>query len=103
MSNETLFADFLDSLEEVKNKTMLMSHLSEDLETARKYYSDYLTDEELQEKQYSGRFWDIDGGLLYILVDNDTVIFVHYDIIEIFERYEIILPVRLRGRHYDEY
>ena len=100
MSNETLFADFLDSLDDVKNKTMLMSHLSSDLAYARKRYSDYLTNEELQEKQYSGRFWAIDGTLLYILFDNETVIVVHYDKIKIFERENCKLPVSLQGRHY---
>ncbi len=98
-----LYNEFISSLDDVKNKTMLMSHSSEDLELARKYYSNYLTEEELQEKQYSGRFWHIEGVALYILFDNETVIAIHYNNIKIFERGSYKLPVRLQGRYYDEY
>ena len=100
MSNENLFGDFLDSLDDVKNKTILMSHLPSDLTYARKYYSDYLTNEELQERQYSGRFWDISCRNLYVLVDDETLVIVDTERnTKIFSGREN-LPYSLRGRHY---
>ena len=62
--------------------------------------SDYLTDEELQEKQYKGRFWDVSGPNLYILVDDETLVVVdNKRSTKIFTGREH-LPYSLQGRHY---
>lgn len=70
----SIYNDFLDSIDKVKEKTLLMSHLPSDVMKAKILYRGYLTDEECQERQYEGRFWDIIGSDLLILVDNETSI-----------------------------
>lgn len=95
------YEKFLDSLHQVKDKKMLMNHSPFDVEYARTYYNGYLTNEELQEIQYEGRFWDIYLGAFYILVDNDTLVIVDANGVEgIFGR--DCLPESLKGRHYYE-
>lgn len=95
------YEKFLDSLDEVKDKKKLMTHLPYDVEYSRTYYNGYLTDEELQEKQYSGRFWDLLWGYLYILVDDDTLVIVDANgAVGIYGR--DCLPESLKGRHYYE-
>lgn len=76
-------------------------HNSLDVIYALDNYEDYLTEEELQEIQYEGRFWDIIGYHLFILVDNDTLVVVDDKGDEkIFGR--DYLPLSLQGRHYYE-
>lgn len=95
------YEKFLDSLDEAKGKKLLMKHTTTDINLARKYFDGYLTDEELQERQYKGRFWDIRLGAFYILVDNDTLVIVDVNgVVGIYGRDK--LPESLRGRHYYE-
>ena len=96
----TTYDEFLDSIDKVKEKTVLMCHLPSDIEIASKYYRGYLTDEELQEKQYKGRFWDVRGSNLYILVDDETLVVVDTKRnTKIFSGRDC-LPYSLQGRHY---
>lgn len=98
-----LYDNFLTSLDEVNEKKMLMEHPRKAIADASKLFDGYLTDEELQERQYEGRFWDTFLGYLYILVDDDTLV-----IIEAADpkNYEIAgrdkLPIHMRGIHYYE-
>lgn len=95
------YEKFLDSLDEVNSKKLLMKHTTTDINLARKYFDGYLTDEELQEKQYEGRFWDMNLGSIYILVDNDTLVIV--DVNGVVGTYgRDCLPESLKGRHYYE-
>ena len=94
------YEKFMDSLDEVKYKKLLMTHTTIDINIARKYFDGYLTEEELQETQYSGRFWDIIRFHLYILVDNDTLVIVDN------KKYKVILgrehlPLILRYKYYE--
>ena len=73
------YEKFLDSLDEVKCKKLLMTHLPSKINIAKKFFDGYLTEEELQERQYAGRFWDIDIGLLFILADDDTLLVIYID------------------------
>lgn len=95
------YEKFLDSLDKVKCKKLLMTHTAIYINTARKYFDGYLTEEELQEKQYYGRFWDICLCSLYILVDDDTLVIVALNgAVGIYGR--DCLPESLKGRHYYE-
>lgn len=95
------YKKFLDSLDEVKCKKLLMTHTTTDINLSRKYFDGYLTEEERHEKQYSGRFWDICLGALYILADNDTLVIVDVSgVVGIYGR--DCLPKSLKGRHYYE-
>lgn len=95
------YKKFLDSLDEVNCKKLLMTHTTTDINLARKYFDGYLTDVELQERQYDGRFWDINLGAVYILVDNDTLVIVDVSgVVGIYGRE--CLPKSLKGRHYYE-
>lgn len=95
------YEKFLDSLDKVKDKKLLMTHTTTDINLARKYFDGYLTDEELQEKQYYGRFWDIILGYIYILADNDTLVIADANgAVGIYGR--DCLPESLKGRHYYE-
>lgn len=95
------YEKFMDSLDEVKYKKLLMTHTTTDINLTRKYFDGYLTEEELQERQYSGRFWDINLGALYILADNDTLVIVDDNgAVGIYGRE--CLPESLKGRHYYE-
>ena len=95
------YKKFMDSLDEVKYKKLFMTHLPSKINIARKYYDGYLTEEELQENQYEGRFWDINLGSLYILADNDTLVIVDINgVVGIYGR--DCLPESLKGRHYYE-
>lgn len=95
------YGKFLDSLDEVKYKKLLMTHLPSKINIAKKLFDGYLTEEELQEKQYEGRFWDIDVGLLFILADDDTLLVIYIDgSVGIYGRES--LPLSLKGRHYYE-
>lgn len=97
------YNDFLDSVDKVKDKSMLMSHLPSEINQASKFFPGYLSDEELQERQYKGRFWEIDNKDLYILVDNETVAIISVEgskMTRIFERGAVVLPTSLQGRYY---
>lgn len=90
----------------------MMGHSRFSINTARKYFDGYLSEDELQERQYKGRFWDISNSAklfaLYVLLDNDTVLRVVYiDIICKTVEYvrdrsfvEVTLPDSLIGRYY---
>ena len=96
-----IYDKFMDSLDEVKDCKLLMTHLPLDIRLTRIVFEGYLTEEELQEKQYEGRFWDLCGGYLYILVDDDTVVVIEPDNnkdVHIYGRDH--LPQSLVGRHY---
>ena len=75
-------------------------HNSLDVIYALDNYEDYLTEEELQEIQYEGRFWDIIGHHLFILVDNDTLVVVdnEKDIVILGREH---IPLSLRGKFYE--
>lgn len=95
------YEKFMDSLDEVKCKKLLMFHLPSKIHISKRFFDGYLTEEELQEKQYEGRFWDISLGALYILVDNDTLVIV--DVNGVVGTYgRDCLPESLKGRHYYE-
>lgn len=95
------YEKFMDSLDKVKCKKLLMTHLQSKINIAKRLFEDYLTEEELQERQYYGRFWDIDLDCLFILVDNDTLVIVDANgFAGIYGR--DCLPESLKGRHYYE-
>ena len=97
-----IYEMFIDSLHKVKDNKLLMFHLPSKINEAKKLFDGYLTEEELQERQYYGRFWDIYLGALYILVDNDTLVIV--DVNGVVGTYgRNCLPESLKGRHYYEY
>lgn len=75
-------------------------HNSLDVIYALDNYEDYLTEEELQEIQYEGRFWDIIGCHLFILVDNDTLVVVdnEKDIVILGREH---IPLSLRDKYYE--
>lgn len=93
-----LYGDWLNSLSEVKEKNVLMHHLPSDIRIASALFPSYLTDEELQETQYKGRFWDVIDYDLYILVDNETLVVVNLGNVKTLGR--DYLPYSLRGRYY---
>ena len=98
---DNLYDNFLNSLDKVKCKKLLMTHLPSKINIAKTLFDGYLTEEELQEKQYEGRFWDIYLGSFYILVDDDTLVIVNASGVEgIYGRES--LPESLKGRHYYE-
>ena len=101
MNDRDAYEKFLDSLDEVKCKKLLMTHLPSKIYIAKKLFDGYLTEEELQERQYEGRFWDIYLGALYILADDDTLVIVDASgVVGIYGR--DCLPESLIGRHYYE-
>lgn len=66
------FEKFIQSLYDAQ-KDGFKLHSSEEIEKARPYIG-YLTEEELQEVQLTGRFWAFDKyNNLYVIVDNDTI------------------------------
>lgn len=79
---EELYKDFLKSLEAKAYKPKMI-HKPSDVTMAKKFFGDYLTEEELCERQYNGRFWDfgfcMQIYILYILLDNNTVLILVYD------------------------
>ena len=94
------YEKFLDSLDKVKCKILLMTHLTSKINIAKKLFDGYLTEEELQERQYDGRFWDIIGYHLFILVDNDTLVVVDKkkDIVILGREH---IPISLRDKYYE--
>lgn len=60
-----------------------MFHNPSTVRLASLHFGGYLTKEELQERQYEGRFWDMlhcsDRYRLIIILDNETVLFVDED------------------------
>lgn len=97
-----IYEKFLESLHQAYNHKLMMSHLQLDISLTRRDFEGYLTEEELQEKQYEGRFWDLYGGYLYILVDDETLVVIEPNNkdVHIFGRDH--LPESLKGRHYYE-
>ena len=96
------YKKFLESLHQAYDHKLMMNHLQLDISLTRRDFEGYLTEEELQEKQYEGRFWDLLGGYLYILVDDETLVVIEPDNkdVHIFGRDH--LPESLKGRHYYE-
>lgn len=110
----TEYEEFIDSLQAKKYKP-IMTHLPSSIKLACKFYPGYLSDEELQERQYSGRYWDIrsrdiDGGhILFIVLDNQDILCVTKEEYEesveaVLDRgYAInFLPDSLRGMYYND-
>lgn len=107
---EELYDDFLNSLEERRYKP-IMCHKPSDVGLAKRFFKSYLTEEELCERQYTGRFWAIHNSLtgiyaLYIIIDNEVYIKVDYDgeyLVTICDKHilKTFLPEELRGRYYD--
>ncbi len=60
-----------------------MFHNPSNVRLASLHFGGYLAKEELQERQYGGRFWDLihcgDNYRLIIVLDNETVLFVDKD------------------------
>lgn len=56
----------------------IMYHEPSKVKLASERFEGYLTNEELTERQTSGRFWDIEVAanfaLLYIIIDDDTFV-----------------------------
>ena len=101
MNDKDTYEKFLDSLHHVKYKKLLMTHLTSKIHIAKRFFDGYLTEEELQERQYYGRFWDIIGYHLFILVDDDTLVIL--DVNGVVGTYgRDYLPENLKGRHYYE-
>ena len=109
-----IYEDFLNSFDKIKDKNMLMVLSPSEIYEASRLFPSYLTDEELQEKQYKGRFWTIYSFrnvnscsyitksfiyYLYILVDNETVVIVDTKGETKISGREC-LPVILQGRYY---
>lgn len=63
-------------------ESIIMTHKPSDVKYASMFFKGYLTEEELDERQYSGRPWDIvytsSFTSLYIIVDDETAIWVAY-------------------------
>lgn len=89
------------SLDKVNDPKLMMTHLSSYVKYAREYYEGYLTEDELQEKQYEGRFWDLVGFFLYILFDNDTVVVIEPDNKDVYIYGRYCLPQSLVGCYYE--
>ena len=90
-----------------------MFHNPSSVRLASLHFGGYLAKEELQERQYEGRFWDLlmvgDHYRLIIILDNKTVLFIDKDIARgntIKEAIEYrgnalsVLPSSLVGRFY---
>lgn len=107
MTNNELYEDFQKSSETQKP---MMTHKPSDIRLAKRFYKGYLAEEELCERQYTGRFWSIEkymitGYALYIIIDNNTFMVVVYygntiteDIYDMSQT--CILPENLRGYFY---
>lgn len=95
--SHNLYEDFLATCK------VKMNHLPSDIIFVRRVFPGYLTDEELQERQFEGRFWDVIGPDLFILVDNETLVVAdkYRGDVKILGRDK--LPYSLQGRYYDEY
>jgi len=120
-TSANLYDDFIKTLEDNNNKERpIMTHLPSNIRKARMIFEGYLAEEELQERQFSGRFWEICQDLenpslyrLFIILDNDTVLWAEaiasltkevYIVKEaIYKRDDIKqeLLQSLRGRFYD--
>jgi hypothetical protein len=108
------FNEFVQSLIDNKDKRLLMTHKPSEVRYVDKYFGDYLTEEELQERQFIGRFWAIKTSedlptALFIIVDNSTVLIVNKDrsgkIVEgAYSRASVspVLPDCLRGYYYND-
>lgn len=104
-----LYEDFLKTLEENNvNVYPIMTHKPSSINLAKRLFEGYLTEEELSERQYSGRFWDIQNYILFITLDNETILVVHDTDTGIKAECECdrcnmlnYLPDSLRGRYYN--
>lgn len=56
----------------------IMCHKPSTVKLASKCFAGYLTDEELQERQFNGRPWDIETAanfaVLYIIIDDEYLV-----------------------------
>jgi hypothetical protein len=120
MNNEEYneWEQFVQSLIDNKDKRLLMTHKPYEVRYVDKYFPGYLTEEELQERQFTGRFWALSGGnddtpfaMLFIIADNETVLYVERDRngkdvsgLYVFNRSEVLsdLPDCLRGCYYND-
>ena len=91
----------------------MMGHSLYSISIARKYFDGYLSEDELQVRQYKGRFWDINSEFkarfftLHVLLDNDTTLCVFAYLNGDVKEYvrdrsfvEVTLPDTLIGRYY---
>lgn len=95
-----------------------MTHLPSEVQYAIINFDGYLTAEELQNRQTTGRYWYIgynNGGFqisdrpsLFIILDNDSVLCVHYDeddeLVEcVYDKANplVYIPNSLRGMYYN--
>ena len=112
-----LYNEFLETLKE-KPWLPIMVHSLSSVLTAKTCFDGYLSEEELSEKQFSGRYWDLiedktsaNGYDLFITLDNETVLCVtkspisHRYIESVYNRENALtyLPNSLRGRYYPAY
>lgn len=77
-SSTGLYDDFLDSLSD----TSYNKHTAADIRFAKKFFSNYLSEDELVTKQKTGRFWEVSNcgyPSISILLDDDTVLTVWCD------------------------
>lgn len=94
----------------------MMEHRPSTINIAKRCFEGYLAEEELQERQYEGRYWDLNFNgtdfnrfiSLYVLLDNDTVLWVfshnngeHSEHIRNRTSIEVTLPETLIGRYYN--
>lgn len=102
-NTSNLYEDFLDSLSD----TSYNKHTAADIRFAKKYFSNYLSEDELVTKQKTGRFWEVSNcgcPAINILLDDDTVLTVWYDTVEYTEKIEerdiAVLPENIRYKKY---
>ena len=117
MNNEEYneWEQFVQSLIDNKDKPLLMTHKPSEVRYCSKYFGDYLTEDELQERQFSGRFWTIraededDPTILFIILDNELVLCVHKEIngkmvedVRNRDYMKHMMPDCLRGCYYND-
>lgn len=108
------FEEFVQSLIDNKDKRLLMTHKPYEVRYVDKYFQGYLTEEELQERQFTGRYWAIKTledlpTALFVIIDNELVLIVNKDrsgkMVEgVYSRASVkpVLPDCLRGYYYND-
>jgi hypothetical protein len=101
-SSTGLYEDFLDSLSD----TSYNKHTAAEIRFAKKFFSNYLSEDELVTKQKTGRFWEVSNcgcPTIKILLDDDTALTVWCDNgyeEKIEERDTAVLPENIRYKKY---
>lgn len=100
-----------------KARCPIMHHLPSEVTYASKFFPGYLTEDEMQERQFTGRYWYVSYNnegfiisnrpVLFIILDNETVLTAHYDedddIVEgVYDKANslVYIPDSLRGIYY---